>query len=419
MTTIPLAELDFSTGLTPDNQNGLLAGDFNRDGKLDLATTPGGAANPGICVLLGVGDGSFQPPKCSSALGTSEQDFMLAADFNADGNLDIAAVSTTSGHANVLLGNGDGTFESAIQLPVPINPFRGLAAGDFNRDGKLDLVVEQFDSMSGLVSFSVFLGNGDGTFSGPVVITPANLLDAFPIAVGDFNGDGKLDLVGTGVILLGNGDGTFQTPQVFGQLSVPGTPFAADVNGDGQLDLIASDYPIGDVSIYIGNGDGTFQNPLIFKESSTETYMAVGDLNADNHLDLITADDYSIFAYMLGNGDGTFQNIVTQPLNTQNVIQGIQLGDFNGDGTMDVAVRSQASPNDLAVLLQGQFPAASVAPNSLTFGPQAPGTSSSPQAITLKNSGTATMTITAIGISGTNAADFAQNNNCGASLTPN
>jgi len=411
---VVFTELDSGTGLIPGEGNGIVAGDFNGNGKLDLATPQGEAPSPGMCVLLGVGDGTFQAPKCSSALGASDQGFMLAADFNADGKLDIATASNASGHALVLLGKGDGTFQDAAQLSVPIIAFNGLAVGDFNHDGKLDLIVAQFDDLLPQESYSVFLGNGDGTFSAPVVTTTSNPDVGGPIVAGDFDRDGKLDLAGPDFILLGNGDGKFQTPQTFGNLSGYSI-LAADVDGDAKLDLIVAGQPPGDISILLGNGDGTFQSPINLPPEILEEVLAAGDLNADDRLDLATANSNAVFFYLLGNGDGTFQSSIGQSMNT-GVSEAIQLGDFNGDGRMDVAVRSGTQPYDLGILLQGQFPAANVLPNSLTFSTQATGSTSPAQKVTVKNAGTSTMVVSGISLGGADAGDFAQINTCGSSL---
>jgi hypothetical protein len=188
----------------------------------------------------------------------------------------------------VLLGNGDGTFQAAMTYAAGNNPFC-ITLGDFNGDGNLDLAVANGNS----ANVSVLLGKGDGTFQ-PAVNYPTGV---FPdgIAAGDFNGDGKLDLAianNTNVtVMLGNGDGTFQTgvnyATDFGSRAVA----VGDFNGDGKVDLAVANYGEstgygGDVSVLLGNGDGTFQKAVNYTAGGTPVSLAVGDFNSDGQPDL-------------------------------------------------------------------------------------------------------------------------------------
>src|SRR5262249_36574729 len=217
----------------------------NGDGHVRLDVADAGRAAGSVSILLGNGDGTFQP-QVTYAVGTFP-DAIVAGDFNGDGHLDLAVANnyvndvtqTRVGEVSILLGNGDGTFRSTVSYQVGYYP-AGIVAGDFAGTGHLDLAVNSL----GDNTVSVLLGNGDGTFQPPVVYPvgsgPASIVE------GDFNGDGHLDLAtsnkGTGdvTVLLGNGDGTF-TPA--GQFVTPprANPLVADVNGDGTADVLVVD----------------------------------------------------------------------------------------------------------------------------------------------------------------------------------
>ena len=342
----------FGTGTASGS---VTVGDFNGDGKLDLAVAGGN----NVSVLLGNGDGTFQT-SINSAAGESAAT-PVVGDFNGDGKLDLAFGAGASGLVSVLLGNGDGTFQAPAFYYAGPDPL-SIAGGDFNRDGKLDLVVANRGSGANNFTDSsvlVLMGNGDGTFQPAVAYGP--VANPYSIKVGDFNGDGNLDLAvanggvipsydGAGVsVLLGNGDGTFQSAVTY-EAGVHCYDLAVgDFNGDGKPDLAVRAVWPERFGVLLGNGDGTFQAPAAYSPVGNPFSLAVGDFNGDGRLDLALAIGPSgPVSVLLGNGDGTFQTAANYTAGTYPV--GAAVGDFNGDGKPDLAVVDNASTN-VAVLL--------------------------------------------------------------------
>jgi hypothetical protein len=252
------------------------------------------------------------------------------------------------------LGNGDGTFQAAIEYAAGSNP-DAIAAGDFNGDGKLDLAVANFSGDN----VTILLGKGDGAFGAPVEFPTGSSPDS--IAIGDFNHDGHLDLAVSNYgsnnvsVLLGKGDGTFQIAKNFAVGASPDSVASGDFNADGNLDLaVASEGTSyggsGYVSVLLGNGDGTFKPAVNYgSPGSYFDAVAVGDFNGDGKLDLAVANyDICNLSLMLGNGDGTFGPAATYAAGSNPYM--VAVGDFNGDGTPDLAV-ANGSGDNVSVLL--------------------------------------------------------------------
>jgi hypothetical protein len=321
--------------------------DFNGDGRLDLVVANQGSPpdfmDGSVSVLLGNGDGSFQAAR-NIPTGISPE-AVAVGDFNGDGIADLAVANYGSNNLSVLLGNGDGSFQSPRSFAAGSGPF-SVAVGDFDRDGTPDLAVANFDSGD----VSVLLGNGDGSFQAARSFAAG--IGPNSVAVGDFNGDGRLDLAVANIgvsygggsslsVLLGNGDGTFQAALNLNAGSGPDAVAVGDFNGDGLLDLGVADYFGNNVSVLLGNGDGTFQAARSFATGIGPVSVAVGDFNGDGLLDLAVANyggelgrwDVSV---LLGNGEGSFQAARSYYAGTSPV--SVAMGDFNGDGWPDLAV---------------------------------------------------------------------------------
>jgi hypothetical protein len=315
----------------------LVEGDFNSDGEVDLATA--NAYGDTVSLLFGVGDGTLFPARQDFGVYTIPQG-IASGDVNRDGILDlVVADGSTEGFVSVLLGHGDGTFSAHVDYPAGSNP-DSVVVADFNGDFKPDLVLAN----GGTFGVSVLLGNGDGTFQ-PEVECPVSATST-GIATGDFNGDGKLDLavaLGSVAVLLGNGDGTFQ-PELDYATGGPATSIVvADLNHDGKLDIAVTIYTVIDgtpvVSVFLGNGDGTFQPYTNFTLAAQGYAIEVGDVNGDGKQDMVVAvaksNDEGWISILLGNGDGTFQ--AHKDYATASLASSVAIGDFTGDGILDVA----------------------------------------------------------------------------------
>src|SRR5271157_19069 len=346
----------------------VVSGDFNGDGKTDLAVTQTGTKL--LTVLLGKGDGTFQAG-VPYTVGSNPA-FAAVVDVNNDNVPDLVTANQSGNTFSVLLGNGDGTFKPSLDFTAGNSP-RAIASGDFNGDGRVDLAIVNFSDHT----VSVPLGNGDGTFQAARAYNVD--LDRKSVAAGDLDGDGRPDLVvtnfcgtdaacasnGTVSVLLAVGDGTYKFaasyPLGMGPLSVA----LADVNGDKKLDLIAVNRGDKTVSVLLGNGDGTFQSALTYPAGNSPVSVAVGDFNKDGKPDLAIAGDCGSstcsqpgeVSILLGNGDGSFQSAATYTVGYSP--SSIVAGDVNGDANLDLVIAnacgkdSSCQSNGTATVLLG------------------------------------------------------------------
>jgi hypothetical protein len=405
-------------GAFPTSSSSVLVGDFNGDGKADIA-----AAN---ALLFGNGDGTFQGnPALPLGVPPTES---ITGDFNGDASLDIAIAPPGGNNLYILLNQGNGSFVVAYTYALAFSP-QSIATADINRDGKLDLLLTVADASTGDLSLDVMLGNGDGSFAAPTPVLasiPSALnqsgaadlngdhvpdlafsapqgLEVFlgkgdgtfgspvvypsptpsDIFTADFNGDGIVDVLMGGSIFLGKGDGTFQAAIALTAGCVAQS--IGDVNGDGKADLVGSaphqtnsgsqSY---ELDVCLSNGDGTFTALLpVGGFDKFITFPFIADINGDGKADLVELGGISGgFGVLVGNGDGTFP---TEALNDFGIpVSPVQIADFTGDGRPDalVYVSSPSGQMGLITLINASgaltpdfaISAAAVSPESIVAG---------------------------------------------------
>jgi uncharacterized repeat protein (TIGR01451 family) len=314
---------------------GVAIADYNGDGDEDLAYTDG--ANDLLGIMLGNGDGTFGPITTMAAV--NEPNSPVTGDFDHDGAIDIAFVNIGSTKVSVYLGNGDGTFAARVDYTVGSVPYT-VATGFFDADADLDLAVANQSTFT----VSILLGNGDGTFATAVDYATAN----FPtlVGVGDFNGDAKADLAVGGLFALsflpGAGDGTFGARTDFMIGGDARAIVVEDFNEDSKLDVAVAHLGDANVSVYIGNGAGSFAPRVNYPSGTGTFWMDSDDLDGDGNVDLAVAHVGGA-AVLLGNGDGTFAAAVTEPAGTDP--DGLAIADINGDSRPDLVVANGTSQN--------------------------------------------------------------------------
>ena len=494
-----------SGGLYADS---VAVADVNGDGKPDIVVGNCGfpkitkCANGNVGVLLGNGDGTFQPA-AHFGLGGLGAASVAVADLRGNGKLDVivatgCAIVNCAG-VGVLLGNGDGTFQPVVTYSSGGITALSVAVAQLKSGGPLDLVVANWCPDSACTATStvgVLMGNGDGTFQ-TVVTYPSGGFNANSAVIGDVNGDGKLDLVvvngsttgadaGNVGVLLGNGDGTFQPVALYprdprGGYGA-GSVALTDVNGDGKPDVVVSNcstsaigcaHADGDVAVLLGKGDGTFPTAVSFGSGGTTPFaVAVGDVNGDGRPDIaaancagnqcgagagelgvllnttLTATTTALTSSVNPSKPGqavTFTATVTAqpgfdkgtPTGTVNFLDGatnIGNSPLNGSGAAtlttstlplgtnsitasysgDTNFSASTSPA-LQQVVQGAV--VSLSPTSLNFGNQTVGVASAAKMVTLQNTGNVNLSIASIQITGANNGDF-KSSTCPSSLAP-
>jgi FG-GAP-like repeat/Bacterial Ig-like domain (group 3) len=328
----------FPVGLGPF---AVVVADFNGDNEADLAVA--NAAGGNVTVLLGDGNGGFAPAP-GSPFQTGNGPFSLAVgDFNRDGKQDLAIANAGDNTVTILLGNGSGGF-----TPASGSPFKtgsgplSIAVADFNGDGRADLATLN----TGDGSVTILMGNGSGQFTPAPSI--AGLGSINYVVVSDFNEDGIPDLAiartnfgGPVGLILGNGDGTFSNSVFnFGSGGDPVSLAAGDFNGDGVSDLASANLLTNNITVVLAPFDMNVSvSAKTFPAGASPESVAIGDFNGDGKLDLAVANsDSNNVTLLFGDGTGKFTAAPVSPLAAGDYPFCVAVGDFNGDGRADLAV---------------------------------------------------------------------------------
>jgi hypothetical protein len=348
---------------------GVGLGDFNGDGAPEVVSIGAGTLDREIsfCNWFGVDD---PPPELACSSGQAGPRFpsdLIVEDFDGDGQVDLVISSANEDSVSFLRGRGDqGRIDPPISFPVGATP-RRLAYGDINGDQHLDVVTANEGAIESLPgSVTILLGAGDGTFGQPMCGMLEAEVGTAAVALGDLNGDGRLDIVvvnsraATVSSWLGETGCSFGPRDSVATGSSPMDVALGDLNGDGVLDAVTADNNDDAVSVLFGNGDGTFERAATYAVGTAPNRVLVADLNGDEHLDILASNVRSgDVSLLLGDGRGGILRV--RHFVTDSQPRALSIGDLDGDGTPDVLAAVEPEISRVAALLgigDGSFHAA-------------------------------------------------------------
>jgi hypothetical protein len=344
----------------------VVTADFNNDGQPDLATAD--AFSNSVSILLGRANGTFNAARQVDT-GPVPQS-IAAGDFNADGRLDLATANyddVADHDISILLGRGDGQFDAASPQKTGLPEFSvAIATGYVNSDKKLDLIVLS-DDFFGSHQLSVLLGDGAGNFTNFATYGHQDFGQLRSPVMADFNHDGRTDVAvsdwqtGSVRVFLGHGDGTLHVPRDFATGLSTNAVAIGDFNTDGKLDLAVTTFNDNRVKLLLGKGDGTFQSGQSFAAGSGPTSVKAADVSGDGHLDIVVTNRGTdptfagAVSVLLGGGDGSFGQPITIAT-SGSYANSLALADFNGDHRIDAAVTNQRSDSASVFINDGNWP---------------------------------------------------------------
>ncbi|MCB0329799.1 MAG: VCBS repeat-containing protein [Bdellovibrionales bacterium] len=324
--------------------------DINGDGHVDMLNV---GQSTSVRVQLGDGTGGFGSITTYTLQNNGTTKIELF-DIDHDGNLDVVAAGRNAGVGDVavLLGNGDGTFQSAVHNQLNGSMTYGIDIADVNGDGLEDIVSTGYSGVN--ETFHIAYGNGDGTFQTAITIDTTINTQGYALALGDINNDGKLDFVSNGTdggsgyayVYTQDANGNFNATGGFQTSTYLGLDVElADINGDGNLDVLTtgtqSGYSSGQVTVRLGNGDGTFGSGVEYQMNDLISFTTeLADLNGDGVLDIVTSGTNSSgggIGFRYGVGDGTFGDVMSFDSGEVTLAYSVSLADLNEDGVLDIA----------------------------------------------------------------------------------
>jgi hypothetical protein len=320
----------------------MYAADFDVDGDIDIAST----SNPNsVAILLNNGDGTFSSPAYTTVEG--DPIALFGADLDSDGDIDLASAHNEPGtsHLVILKNNGSGVF-TVFATYAPAILGQNISGADFDADGDVDLVIT--DGWGSGDNVRVMFNNGNGTFSGPYTYS-AGTWARGAIAL-DVDNDGDIDIGVSNAgnndisILLNDGEGSFVDLANYPVGDNPTAIYGNDFDADGYIDLASANYSDNNITVILNNGDGTFAGPTGYMTGTYTRFIHGGDFDGDGDIDLAASvnggDSVSV---ILNNGDGTFSDCTQYGVG--NSPWGIQSADFNLDGALDIACVNYNSNN--------------------------------------------------------------------------
>lgn len=340
------AAVIYTAGVAPIS---VTSADFNSDGNMDVAIANFNGLN--LSVLFGSSTGTFA---AAGDYATDSNPFSItSADFNNDGHIDIATANYYSANISVFIGSASGTFAAAVNYSVGTNP-KSISSVDLNNDGNQDLAIAN----NGSNDVSILIGSSSGTFATAINYSVSSTPES--IISKDFNNDGNRDLAVANSgsnnvsILIGSGTGTFAAAVNFAVGSGPQSVSSADFNNDGNSDLAVCNAFMSNVSILLGSGTGTFAPAVNYSAGTFPLFITTSDFNNDGNIDLAVGSGVgNNISILMGSGTGIFATTVDYISGGANSgPSSISPADFNHDGMIDLAV---ANPNtsDFSIFLNG------------------------------------------------------------------